>query len=142
MPYLPGATQIGIKRKRCVLQCKWRLCPKGGFFAILRTRFACAQPAIFSSADRSPQSAQAFGKTSISFAGAGAKTCGLNALAHNLYIARIAQGQNQVLGEFPIHIVFAHGAETKPSPCRRLSLCFCFTLRMARRMCIFGFDSA
>ncbi len=75
-------------------------------------------------------------KTSISFAGAGAKTCGLNALAHNLYIARIAQGQNQVLGEFPIHIVFAHGAETKPSPCRRLSLCFCFTLRMARRMYI------
>ena len=41
-------------------------------------------------------------------ADAGAKTCGLNALAHNLYIARIAQGQNQVLGEFPIHIVFAH----------------------------------
>ena len=81
-------------------------------------------------------------KTSISFAGAGAKTCGLNALAHNLYIARIAQGQNQVLGEFPIHIVFAHGAETKPSPCRRLSLCFCFTLRMAKRMYIFGFDSA
>ena len=108
----------------------------GGFFAILRTRFACTQPAIFNSADRSPQSAQIFGKTSISFAGAGAKTCGLNALAHNLYIARIAQGQNQVLGEFPIHIVFAHGAETKPSPCRRLSLCFCFTLRMARRMYI------
>ena len=55
----------------------------GGFFAILRTRFACAQPAIFNSADRSPQSAQIFGKTSISFAGAGAKTCGLDALAHN-----------------------------------------------------------
>ena len=60
----------------------------GGFFAILRTRFACAQPAIFNSADRSPQSAQIFGKTSISFAGAGAKTCGLNALAHNLCLKK------------------------------------------------------
>ncbi len=60
----------------------------GGFFAILRTRFAGAQPAIFNSADRSPQSAQAFGKTSISFAGAGAKTCGLNALAHNLCLKK------------------------------------------------------
>jgi len=28
-------------------------------------------------------------KTSISFAGTGAKTCGLNALAHNPYILRV-----------------------------------------------------
>ena len=61
----------------------------GGFFAILRTRFAGAQPEIFNSADRSPQNAQIFGKTSISFAGAGAKTCGLNALAHNLCLKYI-----------------------------------------------------
>ena len=66
----------------------------GGFFAILRTRFACAQPAIFNSADRSPQSAQIFGKTSISFAGAGAKTCGLNALAHNLCLKYIGLKKN------------------------------------------------
>ena len=68
----------------------------GGFFAILRTRFACAQPAIFNSADRSPQSAQIFGKTSISFAGAGAKTCGLDALAHNPCLKKNAQSMSRL----------------------------------------------